>query len=94
MYSTSELDELFQILNSIKGFKHNNHKGATQQYHDEDDDEICEINQITRDNKAKNNACWKCGKVGHFAWECPSNESKTQDRYAGKYSILIQVLHQ
>ena len=30
MYSTSELDELFQILNSIKGFKLNNHKGATQ----------------------------------------------------------------
>ena len=32
MYSTSELDELFQILNSIKGFKLNNHKGATQHY--------------------------------------------------------------
>ena len=31
MSSTSELDELFQILNSIKGFKLNNHKGATQQ---------------------------------------------------------------
>ena len=22
--------------------------------------------------------------MGHFAWECPSNEIKTQDRYAGK----------
>ena len=32
MYSTSELEELFHILNSIKGFKLNNHKGATQQY--------------------------------------------------------------
>ena len=32
MYSTSELDELFQILNSVKGFKLNNHTGATQQY--------------------------------------------------------------
>ena len=53
-------------------------------YHDEEDDEICEINQIGRDNKAKNNACWKCGEVGQFAWECPSNEIKTQDRYAGK----------
>ena len=31
MYSTSELDELFQILNSVKGFKLNNHIGATQQ---------------------------------------------------------------
>ena len=29
-YSTSELDELFQILNSVKGFKLNNHTGATQ----------------------------------------------------------------
>ena len=34
MYSTSELDELFQIPNSIKGFKLNNHKGATQHYQD------------------------------------------------------------
>ena len=32
MYSTSELGELFQILNSVKGFKLNNYKGATQQY--------------------------------------------------------------
>ena len=32
MYSTSELDELFQILNSVKGFKLNNHKGATQHF--------------------------------------------------------------
>ena len=31
MHSTSELDELFRILNSIKGFKLNNHSGATQQ---------------------------------------------------------------
>ena len=53
-------------------------------YHDEDYDEICEINKITRNNKAKNNACWKCGEVGHFGQEYPSNESKTQDMYAGK----------
>ena len=33
MYSTSELDELFLILNSIKGFKLDNHKGATQHLH-------------------------------------------------------------
>ena len=59
-------------------------KDVLHMYHDEDDDEICEINQIGRDNKAKNNACWKCGEVGHFAQECPSNEIKTQDRYAGK----------
>ena len=30
MYSTSELDELLQILNSVKGFKLDNHIGATQ----------------------------------------------------------------
>ena len=56
-------------------------------YHDEEDDKICEINQINRDNKAKNNACWKCGEVGHFDQECPSNDAKdnkVQDRYAGK----------
>ena len=35
MYSTPELDELFQILNSVKGFKLNNHKGATQHYFQE-----------------------------------------------------------
>ena len=43
-----------------------------------------EINQIGRDNKAKNNACWKCGEVGPFVWGCPSSDTKTQDRYAGK----------
>ena len=32
MYSTFELDELFQILNSIKGFKLDNHIGETQHY--------------------------------------------------------------
>ena len=32
MYSTSELNELFQILNSIKGFKLDNYIGATQQH--------------------------------------------------------------
>ena len=53
-------------------------------YHDEDDEEMCELNQINMDNKARNNACWKCGEVGHFARECPLGDTKTQDRYAGK----------
>ena len=53
-------------------------------YHDEDDEEMCEINQINRDNKARNIACWKCGEVGHFTQECPLGDTKIQDRYAGK----------
>ena len=53
-------------------------------YHDEDDEEMCEINQMNRDNKARNNACWKCGEVGHFASEYPLGDTKIQDRYAGK----------
>ena len=56
-------------------------------YHEEDDDEIYELNQINRDNKVRNNACWKCGEVGHFAWECPLNDvkdGKLQDKYAGQ----------
>ena len=54
-------------------------------YHEEDDDDICELNQINRDNKVRNNACWKCGEVAHFAWECPLNnviDGKLQDKYA------------
>ena len=57
-------------------------------YHDENDDEICEINQITRDNKAKNNA-WKCGEVGHFAQECLQMKVKPRIGMQEKYSILI-----
>ena len=53
-------------------------------YHDEDDKKLCEINKMNRNNKAKNNACWKCEEVGHFAQECPLGDAKTQDRYAGK----------
>ena len=56
-------------------------------YHEEDDDKICELNQINRDNKVRNNACWKCGEIGHFAEECRLNDvkdGKLQDKYAGQ----------
>ena len=76
----SELEGIYQVSEGVNMVRPTD---VLHMYHDEDD-EICEINQIARDNKAKNNACWKCGEVGHFAQECPSNEIKTQDRYAGK----------
>ena len=69
MYSTSELDELFQILNSVKGFKLNNHKGATQhsalkhytkpntkvkiQRQKVPDDEDIDIDKILKGDKSK-----------------------------------------
>ena len=76
-----ELEGTYQVLEGVNMVRP---MDVLHIYHDEDDDEICEINQIVRDNKVKNNACWKCGEVGHSAQECPSNESKTQDRYEGK----------
>ena len=56
-------------------------------YHEEDDDKICELNQINRDNKVRNNACWKCGEVSHFAQQCPLSDvkdGKLQDKYSGQ----------
>ena len=80
----SELEGTFQVSEGVNMVRPTD---VLHMYHDEDNDEICEINQINRDNKARNNACWKCGEVGHFSRECPLNETKdtnTQDRYAGK----------
>ena len=79
-----ELEGTYQVSEGVNMVRPT---GVLHMYHDEEDDKICKINQINRYKKAKNNACWKCGEVGHFAWECPSNDTKdnkVQDRYAGK----------
>ena len=59
-----ELEGTYQVSEGVNMVRPTD---VLHMYHDEDDDEMCEINQINRDNKAKNNACWKWGEVGHFA---------------------------
>ena len=76
-----ELEGTYQVSKGINMVRPTD---VLHMYHDEDDEEMCEINQINRDNKARNNACWKCGEVGRFARECPLGDTKIQDRYAGK----------
>ena len=48
--------------------------------------ELYEMNQVGWDNKAKNNICWKCGDVGHFACKCPQDnkDSIVTDKFAGR----------
>ena len=79
-----ELEGTYQVSEGVNIVRPTD---ALHMHHDEENDEICKINQINRDNKVRNNACWKCGEVGHFAQECPPNDAKdnkVQDRYAGK----------
>ena len=76
-----ELEGTYQVSEGVNMVRPTD---VLHMYHDEDDEEMCEINQINRGNKARNNACWKCGEVGHFARECPLGDTKIQDRYAGK----------
>ena len=79
-----ELEGTYQISEGVNVVRPTD---VLHMYHKEEDDKICEINKKNRDNKARNNAYWKCGEVGHFSRECPLNETKetnTQDRYAGK----------
>ena len=59
-----ELEGTYQVSEGVNMVRPTD---VLHMYHGEEDDEICEINQIGRDNKAKNNSCWKCGEVGHFA---------------------------
>ena len=76
-----ELEGTYQVSEGVNMVRPTD---VLHMYHDEDDEEMCEINQTNRDNRARNNACWKCGEVGHFSRECPLNETKDTDRYAGK----------
>ena len=78
-----ELEGTHQVSEGVNMVRPTN---VLHMYHEEDDDEICQLNQINRDNKVRNNACWKCGEVGHFAQQCPLNvkDGKLQDKYTGQ----------
>ena len=79
-----ELEEPYQVSEGVNMVRPTD---ALHMYHNEEDDEICKINQINRDNKAKNNACWKCGEVGTLlrsVLQMMLKTNKIQDRYAGK----------
>ena len=76
-----ELEGTYQVSEGVNMVRPTD---VLHMYHNDNNDEICEINQINRDSRARNNACWKCGEVGHFSRECPLNETKDTDRYAGE----------
>ena len=74
-----ELEGTYQVSEGVNMVRPTD---VLHMYHDEDDDEICEINQIARDNKQQ--CLLEMWGSGPLCSECPSNEIKTQDRYAGK----------
>ena len=79
-----ELEGTYQMSEGVNMVRPTN---VLHIYHEEDDNKICELNQINKDNKVRNSACWKCGEVDHFAQECPLNavkDGKLQDKYAGQ----------
>ena len=79
-----ELEGTYQVSEGVNMVRPTD---VLHMYHEEDDDKICELNQINNDNKVRNNACWKCSEVGHFALECPLNDvkdDKLQDIYDGQ----------
>ena len=76
-----ELEGTYQVSEGVNMVRPTD---VLHMYRDEDDEEMCEMNQMNRDNKARNNTCWKCGEVDHFAQECPLGDAKIQDRYTGK----------
>ena len=41
----------------------------------EEEDEV----NFVRDTRARSNACFKCGKMGHFQWACQYDGDKLAD---------------
>ena len=86
-----ELEGTYQVSEGVNMVRPTD---VLHMYHDEDDDEICEINQIARDNKAKNNFVGNVGKWVTLLGSVFQMKLKLKTGMQEKYHILIQALHQ